>query len=58
MARPIYCDMHRAIFRSSGITIIVRKLVFNFCARCWRHDKAACEAHAHRMAEGVRHESL
>lgn len=53
MGRPMYCDLHHGIFRNSGITVVLRKIVFNFCARCWRLNKEGCEAHAVRVAGGT-----
>lgn len=42
--RAIYCNAHGRMFRGHGITLVLRKLVFNFCAECWRADKTGCEA--------------
>lgn len=41
--RKVYCSMHCAGFRGHGTTRVMNKIVFHFCARCWR-DRMACEA--------------
>jgi hypothetical protein len=40
--RPILCAKCNSIFRGKGTSRVMRKLLFFFCAKCWR-DRDACE---------------
>ena len=40
--RAILCNKCARIFRSKGISRVMRKVVFHFCAKCWA-DRERCE---------------
>jgi hypothetical protein len=47
--RPILCYQCSTVFRGKGTSRVMRKLLFHFCAKCWR-DRRACELHMIRTA--------
>lgn len=46
--RAIFCDLHGRKFRDHGVTLVYRRIVFNFCARCWR-NQTKCREHMQRV---------
>jgi hypothetical protein len=40
--RAIFCHMHNRVFRGHGVSRVMRKIVFHFCARCWARPEE-CE---------------
>lgn len=49
--RRILCDKCVTVFRGAGMTRVMRKVVFQFCPRCWS-NRGSCEAHMVRVAWG------
>ena len=47
--RLVFCSRDNRLIRGHGTTRVMRKLVFHFCARCWR-NREDCEAHMRRVA--------
>lgn len=43
--------MHNRKFRGHGVTRVYRKIVFNFCARCWSARRRDCEKHMQWVAD-------
>jgi phosphatidylserine/phosphatidylglycerophosphate/cardiolipin synthase-like enzyme len=48
--RAILCSLHGQKFRGHGISLVLRKLVFHFCAHCWRGKRDACESFMAKIA--------
>jgi hypothetical protein len=47
--RPVKCNKCFHIFRGKGMSRVMRKILFHFCAKCWR-DRNACEELMRKVA--------
>jgi hypothetical protein len=50
--RDVFCNRCNVIVRGHGTTRVLSKLVFDFCASCWR-NREDCEAFM-RHAAGIK----
>jgi hypothetical protein len=50
--RAIRCNKCSHIFRSGGISRVMRKIAFHFCPKCWE-DQRGCEQFMNAISRPV-----